>query len=179
MLRPAALLVATLLLAGCTPSELTVTPAPEPTAAPIFASDEEALAAATEAYAKYLEVSDRIRSEEGRDPERIAGLVTAERLDDELAGFRNFSDQGRSTVGSIAFDSVKLQRYVNEPVATIVMYVCLDASGIKFVDRSGKDVTPSEKPDRQLFEVTMVSSPTDALALILSGSELWSNDSSC
>lgn len=181
MLRPAALLIAALLLVGCMPVEPTVTPVPEPSVTPIFASDEDALAAATEAYAKYLEVSDAVRSENGRAPERISEFVTTDRLEDELESFSDFAKDGRSTVGLIAFDSVKLQRYFVEPpgVATVVMYLCLDASAIKFVDQNGNDVTTAEKPDRQLFEVTMVSGPTKASNLVLSGSELWSNDSNC
>lgn len=181
MLRPAVLLIATLLLAGCVPSDPVITPAPEPSVAPIFASDEEALAAATEAYAKYLEVSNLIRSEGGIGPERIADFVTPERLPDELAGFTHFAEGGRHSVGSITFDSAKFQKYENEQAvgATVVMYLCLDASQVKFVDGEGKDVTPDDKPNRQLFEITMVSRSVDSSTLILSGSELWDNNSGC
>ncbi len=57
--------LAVLLLSGCLPPQTTVTPTPEATAAPVFASDEEALAAATAAYAAYLAMSDQIFAEGG------------------------------------------------------------------------------------------------------------------
>ena len=44
------------LLSGCVPQGPEVTPPPESSTAPIFASDEEALAAATEAYEAYQSV---------------------------------------------------------------------------------------------------------------------------
>ena len=54
------------LFSGCIPTEpLADTPAPQPTSTPVFASEEEALAAAVEAYAGYLEMSDLIASEGG------------------------------------------------------------------------------------------------------------------
>ena len=62
--------IGALLLSGCLPQQPTATPPPEATAAPIFASDEEALAAATAAYAAYLAMSDQILKDGGKDPDR-------------------------------------------------------------------------------------------------------------
>jgi hypothetical protein len=47
---PLPLLLITLVLAGCTQPDPMPTPPPTPSASPVFASDEEALAAAEEAY---------------------------------------------------------------------------------------------------------------------------------
>ncbi|HWU47090.1 MAG TPA: hypothetical protein VN133_10080, partial [Humibacter sp.] len=45
-------------LAGCTPSAPKPTHSPTASRTPMFASDEEALKAATDAYAAYLKMSD-------------------------------------------------------------------------------------------------------------------------
>ena len=49
----AAVALAVLLLSGCVPQQSTDTPTPEPSSTPVFATEEEALAAATAAYAAY------------------------------------------------------------------------------------------------------------------------------
>ncbi|MEO7349354.1 MAG: hypothetical protein ABIW32_05800, partial [Terrimesophilobacter sp.] len=87
MLRPAVLLVATLLLSGCVPSEPVITPVPEPSVTPIFASDDEALAAATDAYAKYLEVSDAIFASGGQGIEQLSEVLAGKQLQVEKDGF--------------------------------------------------------------------------------------------
>ncbi len=59
MRRPVVTLAVLLLvLTGCTPGDEVVVPDPEPTVEPMFATDEEALAAAEEAYGAYLAASD-------------------------------------------------------------------------------------------------------------------------
>ena len=60
-----------LVLAGCAPDVPAIQVPPTPTVTPLFASDEEALAAAEEAYAAYLAMSDEITSDGGERPERI------------------------------------------------------------------------------------------------------------
>jgi hypothetical protein len=170
-----------LLLAGCVPGDPIITPEPEPDATPVFASDDEALAAATEAYAKYLEVSNLIRADGGTAMERIADFVTPGRLDDELNGFKSFSDQGISTVGDIRLDGANLQQYSADETspAIVTMYVCLDATEVHIVDSHGADVTPTDRPDRQLFEVRLESSATEPSKLLLARSELWSGQDGC
>ncbi|MCU1637074.1 MAG: hypothetical protein JWQ68_2313, partial [Cryobacterium sp.] len=54
---------------------------------PVFATDEDALAAATEAYAAYLSMSDRILMDGGAQPERIREVATKPLADLEIAGF--------------------------------------------------------------------------------------------
>ena len=66
-LLPLAVLGAAL-LAGCLPTDPPVTPPPTSDLEPVFASDEEALAAAEEAYGAYLAAADEILSSGGADP---------------------------------------------------------------------------------------------------------------
>ncbi|MBX3116506.1 MAG: hypothetical protein KF808_04070, partial [Cryobacterium sp.] len=150
-----------LLLAGCVPPDPIITPEPGPGATPVFASDEEALAAATDAYSKYLKVSNTIRADGGKDPARISEFVSADQLPDELDGFKTLAEKGYSTVGDITADTIRLQQYTDGPErqARVVIYVCLDATNVRVVDAAGKTVNLPQQPTRQLFEISMESAP--------------------
>src|SRR4051812_14875779 len=88
----AALLIAGLglALAGCVPSEPPVTSPPTSDAQPVFASDEEALAAAEEAYGAYIAMVDEILRNGGDDGDRLAPLVSPELLAQQEEGFAAF-----------------------------------------------------------------------------------------
>jgi hypothetical protein len=162
-----------LLLAGCGGSDPIPTLPPTPSATPIFASEEEALAAAEEAYAAYLEMSNLISSEGGEDPERIAPFVTERRLSDELRGFGTMRDADVRIEGSTAFHVIELQRYDelgNE--VEVVFYACVDISDRRVIDRAGKDVTPPERADVLVLEVVL-GSTGGALPLVLDSDDQW------
>ena len=181
MLRTAAALVTVLLLAGCVPREPVITPEPDPASTPVFASDEEALAAATEAYARYLEVSDQIAQDGGEGADRMKGLVSPEQYEKELEGFQMFVDEGIHAVGRSKFDSVSMQSWVESDagVADVTIYACSDASGVRVFDSKGIDVTPTNRPERSPFELQFISQSGVGGKLILSRSELWSGADFC
>lgn len=181
MLRAAAALAAVLLLAGCVPGEPVITPEPDPDATPVFASDEEALAAATEAYAKYLEVSDQIAADGGADPGRMIPIVTKDQYQKEVEGFKSLLDGGLHIVGSSEFDSIMIQSWsmLAPGSAQVVVYACSDASSTRVLDASGADVTPTNRRVRAPFELEFVSSIGDSSSLILARNELWSGTDFC
>ncbi|HEU4849775.1 MAG TPA: hypothetical protein VFS93_05120 [Terrimesophilobacter sp.] len=173
MLRTAAALAAVLLLAGCVPGEPVITPEPDPDATPVFASGEEALAAATEAYARYLEVSDQITADAGADPNRLKPFVTEKQLQDEVTAFEEWSQSGDSSVGESTFDTVTLQQYAEEPDGhgTLTVYLCVDVSDVRIVDAQGTDTTPKERINRYPLEVSF--DVVDADTVLIARSESW------
>lgn len=181
MLRPAALLVATLLLTGCVPGDPVITPAPEPSGTPIFSSDEEALAAATDAYAKYLEVSDAITAEGGVGVDRLLTLVTDKQYMNELAAFNEFSTGELHTSGVSVVDVISLQSYSAEADGTpaIVIYVCVDVSGVRVLNASDQDVTTPNRPDKYPLEVEFEANSDLPSILKMSRSEKWSGKDFC
>lgn len=174
-------LAAAFLLTGCVPTDPIVTPNPEPGSIPIFATEEEALAAATAAYAAYVKVSDQITSEGGKSPERIVPFVSDEQLSNEVAGFAVFSTKSLSTKGATAFRNVGLERYSDNGAgpAEVVVYLCSDVSAVRLFDVAGNDVTPSSRPDRQAFEVSFVHDPKKDRDLVVTGSEPWQDAGVC
>jgi len=159
-------------LAGCAPEDPRVQPPPTPTVEPLFASDEEALAAAEEAYAAYLAMSDEITGDGGANPDRIVPFVTSDRLAEELDGFKVFSDNGLHTVGRTLFEPLGLQR---TDLVEVVFYACWDASAIQLLDVHSQDATPSNRPDRLKMEVVLEA--IDG-GLVLESADPWS-DPSC
>ena len=99
-------------LSGCASTpDPQLTPTPSATAAaPVFASDEEALAAATEAYAAYLTMSDQIAGDGGASPHRISPFVSAGLLDSELDGFASFREANAFLVGNTRFWVADVQK---------------------------------------------------------------------
>jgi hypothetical protein len=171
-----------LALAGCVPDDDPVIPDPLPSSTPIFGSDEEALAAAEEAFTAYLAVLDQIAADGGSEPERLNEVAGVELVAHEAKAFAILSSNGQRGTGSRLFDSMTIQSTdldqdnVDEAV---IAYACEDYSATDVVDASGTSVV---SPSRQLrwplvvgFEV-----PQDHRApLIVSSIEDWTGADFC
>jgi hypothetical protein len=174
MLHPAVSLVAILLLAGCVPTDPIITPASEPDAAPIFASDEEALAAATDAFANYLSVSDEILSDGGVGAERLLKVATPTWVTEQAAGFEKAKRESLHTTGQTIFENVALQQYDRNSIdgtAVVRLYLCVDLSGVDVLDSNGDSIVSPSRPDRTPVEVTFDSPNNDSTSPLLVSSE--------
>lgn len=166
-------------LTACT--ESASIPPPEPTAAtqPLFATDKEALEAATAAYEEYLAVSYRIASQPPFSLESLKPLTTDEYFAREAEFFESLESASWQVVGSPLVTSATLQQWYLDPDlgAVVAVYLCLDVSGARVLDTEGADVTPPERPNQTGLEVEFVEGPMGAL--LLNRSEAWSGDSVC
>jgi hypothetical protein len=167
-----------MLVSGCVQGGTDVVPPPAANADPVFASDEEALAAATEAYKAYLAMSDLIAQEGGKDPERIAPYVTEELLEQELLWNGAFATSRTHLAGNQNVRSTELQQISAESGQTFVaIYACVDVAAVKVLDESGIDVTTPALGDVLAQEVTFAA--LNKSRLILTGVEPWSGESFC
>jgi len=168
-----------LLLAGCTGDDPIVLPGPDPTTAPVFASDEDALAAAEVAYGEYLRASAEITKKDGDDPKSIAPFVTENYLPELLASFADLRSAKKHFVGEITFDHLELQQYSDDLVgpATVAVYLCLDLTAARVNDSTGADVTP-DRPVHVPLEVTLETIDRDP-ELLLASSESWTGEDFC
>ncbi|WP_448811147.1 hypothetical protein [Agromyces bauzanensis] len=167
------------LLSGCigTPAP---TPSPTPSAArvPIFASDEEALAAAEEAYRSFESVSALIASESGNDAERIENVATAKYSIQLLDEFSKYRELEIRAVGQTTLDSFSLVDHRStDDSADVVIYVCRDVSNVRVLDAAGTDVTPADRVARTPLVASLTTGGTRNL--LVSGVELWSGEDFC
>lgn len=169
-----------LVLSGCVPQEPEVLPPPEQSTEPLFASDEEALAAATDAYEAYLKMSDLIGHEGGDNAERLEAFATRDALSASLQEFDMFTEKRLRSTGSTRFSNIKLQQvWSASPDGTDVVsaYVCLDVSSVDVVDSNGVSIVAAARHDHQLMEVSFDSGQDDGL--LVSNVEPWPDGSSC
>ena len=106
-----AALAAVLLLSGCVPTSPTVTPGPLPSSTPIFATEDDALAAATAAYAAYVKISDQIFMEGGANPDRLKSVATGEQLKADVT--RETNSLLRKLAGSQLHAATELETAAN------------------------------------------------------------------
>jgi len=166
-MRTSALLaaaLAVLALTGCQTGDPTIVPQPEPSSTPLFASEEEALAAAEEAFAAYLAVLDLISGEGGSAPERLTSVATPAVVEHETAGFLEMQASGEHTVGSRSFDSMTLQS--TDPTSrdtTVVTYACQDFGNIDVLDSRGSSVLSGNRQLRYPLVISFDTRADDSL----------------
>lgn len=171
--------LAGLAVSGCTQPEPTPLPThtAEATHTPAFASDEEALKAATDAYAAYLKMSDTILSEGGRMADKFATVATGEALSSAVKDVSEYRRRKLHITGSTAFDSARLQSREIRPVESIAIYVCDDVSDIDVFDSSGRSIVKPDRKPRTPFVVTALK--TSGGEVLISERSLWEGASYC
>jgi hypothetical protein len=144
----------------------------------VFASDEEALAAAEEAYQRYLDVTNKVGSAGWFDTDPLREVERGTALQDELSTVEAFRTKGYKQIGLITFDSVTLQRAeASLPGQVLItVYLCLDVTDVDLVDTDGQSVIGPDRPDRQGIEADIDDVEQ---SLKVSRSEPWSGASFC
>ncbi|WP_010203036.1 hypothetical protein [Salinibacterium sp. PAMC 21357] len=168
-----ALLVAT--LSGCVPSE-PAPPQPSASFAAPYASDEEALAAAEEAYGEYIRVILGTYRREATDPNPLSSVASGDHLAELLLEFEERISDGRYILGDESFDQVVLQRYSRDasPYEVIAVYLCDDLSGLEIF--RGDDKIGPEKPLSPMTMQIVFDFDPDSKRLLVSARDIWNTD---
>ncbi|HEV7742368.1 MAG TPA: hypothetical protein VGO65_08100, partial [Pseudolysinimonas sp.] len=122
----------TLILAGLSscagPQDPVQPPEPDPSSSPVFASDEEALAAAEELYGRYLDISNAIGADGWSDTSELALVLKGAALEDDLDSVEKLAAHGWKQVGKSRYDSLTLQQFSDHGPGSVAMtvYLCLD-----------------------------------------------------
>jgi hypothetical protein len=166
-------------LSGCaTPATPRATTNP-PTAAPVFESDEEALAAATEAYANYLATYDEYWAGNATKNEYLDLSIGAAH-EAELESMEEWEQKGWRAVGTSTFDSISLQSVSHsESGWKIWTYLCADASKGDVVNADGVSVAQPQRPLRLPLEIEFTTSTSSPSDLKISESRVWSGTNFC
>lgn len=152
MLRTRALalpLLLVLTLAGCGSP-----PLPRALGSPsVFASADEALAAAIAAYDRALVVSDAVGQAGGEGAERFRDVAVGQYLEGSIAGFGSWADDGFSQIGFSRFRDVQLMRLKAGPRGAVVVELCHDVTQVDVVDKDGRSIVPPDRDDTLHLEV--------------------------
>jgi hypothetical protein len=169
-----------LALSGCVGAPApTPTPTASASAEPIFASDEEALAAAEVAYSAFETVSHDIASDWGKQPERIESVATATYAPELLEEFAQYRELEIRADGAVKLDSFSLvQHTADNTRSEVVIYVCRDVSGVRIIDANGVDITPVDRAARTPL-IASLTTEADGEKLLVDGVELWSGEDFC
>lgn len=143
---------------------------------PLFASDEEALAAAQTAYAHYLEVSDQIARDGGANPERLKGMVSLGLYREQESAYSELQSSNFRAGGTTKMDSFHFQSSPNLS-GSLIAYVCLDVADNPVMDSEGNDVTPIGRQSR--IPLTISFSSMGNRELLIESSEVWSGVNFC
>lgn len=168
-----------LLLTGCVGAPApTPTPTEESTAAPIFASDEEALAAAEAAYERFLIASAVVSASGGKDLTPLEGVATGAAHESQQESAAAYVKDNLHSTGRREFTTYKLQSYESEHAsgAVITFYVCDDLRGLDVVDANGSSVVAADRIVDVPYRVVVEGTPD---ALTVSEKDLWDRDNFC
>jgi hypothetical protein len=174
----AAVVAAVLCLGACAPEDPGPKPSPDPTSTPLFASDEEALAAAEEAYGRYLLAVDEVLQSGGNRTEILRTVSSSSALENAEKDAADFSASGLHTAGNTTINSIRLQSDDSGASGIVYVYVCEDVAGVDLLDSSGLSVVNPERSTLTSFDVAMAYSPVES-NLIVDERSLWTGESVC
>ncbi|MGL4338808.1 MAG: hypothetical protein ACRCSP_00070 [Rhodoglobus sp.] len=142
---------------------------------PVFASNDEALAAATEAYAAYLALSDQVTAEGGVNPERLEPLTTPKFFEESLNSYTSYRERGIHTEGASTFDTVKLTQYRDRGSggSFVDIYLCLDVTAVRLVSADGSNLTSADRLNRVPFQVGFDVEATEPPRMRVARSDVW------
>jgi hypothetical protein len=167
-----------LLLSGCSPEAAVPSAPPAAEGEALFASDEEALAAASEAYAGYLAVTNRILEDGGSGEETLRPLVSDEVFEEEATGFAYRRENRLRSVGGTELVGAKLQQVLpGQSSSDVTAFFCLSYESVDVVDETGASVVPDDRAPIATYEATIAfESPTEWR---VEHNEFWQEGSAC
>lgn len=164
-----ALAVASVVLSGCSPA-----PVPTPTPTPVFASEEQAFAAAEETYRAYNDAGNARR--DGLETPDPQDFLIGTALEGDIDGQTLLRERGLAVKGHVGVERFNgVEATLASDSNRIIAIVCLDASHTQVVDNEGTDVTPPGRAPQVAQKVTF-SATDDGLRI---SHEESSSESSC
>ena len=170
----AALLLA---LTGCSDTTEIPPADPKPSATPLFATEEEALEAATAVYEEYLAVLDSALADPSFNYEVLDGLAREQAYDAAVSDITSFRQDGLKISGPRTLSSTELQILTSDSQTTeIAMYACEDVSSVTLLNSTGESLSTENRPNRSVFEVVVTGSPAD---LVVTSRLIWEGQPTC
>ncbi|BAU31882.1 hypothetical protein [Microcella alkaliphila] len=157
-----------------------IPPAPTDTGAaePLFASDEEALAAAVAAYEEYAAVVDALLARDAPTTQlrEVAEIKIAESTEAEI---EEFLGGGYTATAPREISASQLQGRISEEDGSelVVLYVCEDLTNVDVVDEAGESVVGERTNPRTEIEVVIRVKPD--FEGVVTEREVWNGSGIC
>ena len=176
-----AALVVALVLVGCVPTTTPASTAPKPSATPVFATEAEALAAATEAYAAYqLILDDAFSSYESAHLQRVASGAALSKAKDSVADYQKVGKRqtGRASIDTVSLVDSSSVLLGNDKSLFAQAYLCLDLTQVDVLDGENRSVVPAGSNRRFPIVASLVWDRT-LRKLLVDKDESWSGENFC
>ncbi|SFO05480.1 hypothetical protein [Mycetocola miduiensis] len=171
-------LLGSVMLGGCTPAPPAT---PTPTSTAIFASEDEALAAATDVFTAYLAAYDSAMADGGRDLATVREYVSDDYFA-EVSEPGTIVTNGWHTSGVSTFEVKEVPHFdASNNSANIHLNICRDITGIRVLDMNDHDVTPPDREMRVPLAVSFAVATDDEWngALRIVDVESWLDADAC
>lgn len=163
-----------LLLSGCATND--VDP-PRPSAsppAPLFESEEDAVAAAEAALTEYWATADEVFQGGGADVHRLEPLVADEFFADVTATADIYAEEGWTQTGTMKFDSTAFQQtYASSDTNFLLVTTCLDYMDFSITSAGGHPIELVDDSLRRAHEFTFEVDRGGDRYLLVAGIEPW------
>ncbi|MGG7510668.1 hypothetical protein [Plantibacter sp. YIM 135249] len=127
-----------------------------PSTSSVLTSEDEALAAATDTYERFLSLSNQILNDGGTNPERIDAIAAPAISDVERAGYADIAVTGHRYLGQAKLSSAALQSWSRVPDrlgVVAVIHACVDLSETDVVDSTGSSIVAPERAPLSAWEI--------------------------
>ncbi|MET3511452.1 hypothetical protein [Plantibacter flavus] len=168
-----------LALTACSEAE----PAPPPKSTPpVFENEEQALAAVTETYQEFLDISNTILVEGGVGVDRIDAIVGGQLVDAEHESLTELSTQGLSLIGAPTLLDVELEEWYSLPDAAGIIALaraCMDLAAVQVLDVDGNSVVEADRPSTRTWSIAIGPGQEGQQQFVLTSRDFVSEGSSC
>ena len=147
---------------GCQPE-----PAPSPTG-PVFATEEEAFAAAEETYRAYVDALNQVDLSDPETFEAVYAWTTGEANAEARQTFSRMHADQWIVIGTSVPTVIEPVSWGAADLTQMEVAVCLDVSSVQLVDTSGQSVVSPDRPDQQSMLVSMTTSRSTGTHWIIS-----------
>lgn len=139
-------------LAACTPD-----PEPKPTKTALFATDEEAFAAAEATYRAYTDALNRTDISDAATFEHVYDWNTGTALASEKEALSLYHAENLTRIGESSFDSFTPLSASDQK---IVVHLCIDVSAVELIRSDGTSALTEGRLPRVARKVTFTTSMT-------------------
>jgi hypothetical protein len=151
-------------------------PEPQPSASgPVFASEEEAFAAAEETYRAYVDALNQVDLSDPETFEAVYAWTTGELNATDRKNFSSWHADGYEKSGDAVITAMTGAevRGLETSEPTVILDACYDVSGVDVRDGEGVSIVSPDRPAVQSLSVTFAPADTSTRLIVesITGSE--------